>query len=195
MRKLVYFVASTLDGFIAGPSREDPTSTVFEIEGDHAEPLMREYPEMIPAQLRPLLGMEGVENNYFDTVLEGRVSYVMALEQGVTNAYPHMRHYVFSTTLSDVPAPDIELVVGDPVAKVRELKQEAGKDIWLCGGGALAGSLRDEIDEIHLKLNPVVIGSGAPLVDAGFHIDRYSLTSTTPFPGSGVVLLKYSRRT
>jgi dihydrofolate reductase len=116
----------------------------------------------------------------------------MALEQGVTNAYPHMRHYVFSKTLTELPDLAIELVAGDPVAKVRELKQQAGKDIWLCGGGALAGALRDEIDEIHLKLNPVVIGSGTPLVDGGFQINRYTLASTRAFD-SGVLLLRYVR--
>lgn len=84
-------------------------------------------------------------------------------------------------------------MAGDPVAKVRELKREEGMDIWLCGGGSLAGSLRDEIDEIHLKLNPVVIGAGTPLVDSTFRVDRYDLTSSRVF-GSGVALLVYARR-
>ena len=194
MRKLVYLVASTLDGFIAEESRKDPSGSVFELTGDHAEPLMREYPEMVPHHIRPLVGMADVENRHFDTVLEGRVSYTMALDEGVTNAYPHMRHYVFSRTLAEVPDPRIELVSGDAVATVRALKREEGKDIWLCGGGALAASLRDEIDEIHLKLNPVVLGTGAPFLDGGTQVDRYSLTSTRPFE-SGVVLLTYARRT
>jgi dihydrofolate reductase len=192
MRKLVYLVASTIDGFVAGPDRSDPSGTVFELEGDHAEPLMREYPEMVPHHIRPLVGMENVENRHFDTVLEGRVSYVMALEQGVTNAYPHMRHYLYSTTLTESADPGVELVNTDPVEHVRRLKAEDGMDIWLCGGGSLAGTLRDEIDEIHLKLNPVVLGSGTPMVDAGFAIDRYTLAETRPF-GSGVVLLRYLR--
>lgn len=193
MRKLVYLVASTLDGFVADPSRNDPSGTVFELEGDHAEPLMREYPEMVPHHLRPMVGLTDAPNEHFDTVLEGRVSYVMALGQGVTNAYPHMRHFVFSKSLTELPDPQIELVGGDPVTRVRELKREDGKDIWLCGGGSLAGTLRDEIDEIHLKLNPVLIGAGTALVDGDFEIDRYSLASSQPFD-SGVVLLKYARR-
>jgi dihydrofolate reductase len=153
---------------------------------------MEEYPEMVPGHWRDAAGLEGAENRHFDTVLEGRVSYTMALAEGVKNAYPHMRHLVFSTTLTEVPDPAIELVSTDPVARVRELKGEAGKDIWLCGGGALAGALRDEIDEIHLKLNPVTIGSGAPLLDGPFQIHRWKLESTRPFE-SGVVLLKYAR--
>lgn len=193
MRTLVYVVATTLDGFIADPARNDPSGSIFELEGDHAEPLMREYPEMVPHHLRPMLGLVDEPNRHFDTVLEGRVSYAGGVEDGVTNAYPHMRHYVFSRSPIPLPDPDIELVTGDPAAKVRALKQEDGKDIWLCGGGSLANALRDEIDEVHLKLNPVLTGTGTPLVDGEFRIDKYSLISTRPF-GSGVVLLKYARR-
>lgn len=192
VRKLVYLVAATIDGFIAEPSRADPSGTVFELAGDHAEPLMREYPEMVPHHIRPMVGLSDAPNRHFDTVLEGRVSYLGGVEQGVPNAYPHLRHYVFSRTLTGTADPAVELVSGDPVAKVRELKREDGMDIWLCGGGSLAGSLRDEIDEIHLKLNPVVIGSGAPLVDAAFRVDRYDLTSSRVF-GSGVLRLVYAR--
>jgi dihydrofolate reductase len=196
MRRLVYLVASTLDGFIAESSRRDPSGTVFELAGDHAEVLAAEYPEMIPGHVRPYLGLDGVANKRFDTVLEGRVSYAMGVELGVADAYPHLRHLVFSRTLERPADPAVELVSGDPVARVRELKGEDGLDIWLCGGGSLAAALRDEIDEIHLKLNPVVLGSGAPLFDGpagSVEIDRYELTSTRPFD-SGVVLLTYSRR-
>lgn len=105
MRKLIYLVASTIDGFIADPTRADPSDTVFILAGDHAEPLMHEYPEMVPAHFRAAVGLEDAENRHFDIVLEGRVSYVMALNEGVTNAYPHMRHYVFSNTLTEAPQP------------------------------------------------------------------------------------------
>lgn len=193
VRQLVYLVAVTLDGFIADPARTDPSGSVFELEGDHTEPLMREYPEMVPYHLRGMLGLTEEPNRHFDTVLEGRVSYAGGVQQGVTNAYPHLRHYVFSRSLIEPPDTDVELVTDDPAAKVRALKQEDGKDIWLCGGGSLANALRDEIDELHLKLNPVLLGAGTPLVDGAFHIDKYSLSSTRSF-GSGVVLLKYARR-
>ena len=192
MRKLVYLVASTLDGFVAAPSREDPTGSVFPFEGDHAEPLIREYPEMAPTRVRGMLGIEDAEHRHFDTVLEGRVSYQMGVDLGVDDAYRHLRHYVFSRTMTSAPGDQVVVVNSDPVAKVRELKQEDGKDIWLCGGGALAGALRSEVDEIHLKLNPVVVGTGAPLFDAEFGIDRFSLKDSRVF-GSGVALLRYAR--
>lgn len=192
MRKLIYLIASTIDGFIAEADRSDPTGKVFLLEGDHGPVLTAEYPEMVPGHWREAAGLAGVENKHFDTVLEGRVSYTMALAEGVENAYPHLHHVVFSTTLTEVPDPAIELVATDPVAKVRELKSQPGKDIWLCGGGGLAASLREEIDEIHLKLNPVAIGTGAPIFDGPFQIDRWAVESAQAFK-SGVVLIKYVR--
>lgn len=200
MRKLVYLVASTLDGFIAETSREDPSGTVFELEGDHGPALVAEYPEMVPGHVRGRLGLNGVPHRHFDTVLEGRVSYEMGVAQGIGDAYPHLRHLVFSTTMTEAADPAVEVVSGDALGRVRALKAEAGLDLWLCGGGALAAALQPEIDELHLKLNPVVLGRGAPLFDpsgrpeqAGTGIDRFRLTSTTVYE-SGVALLTYARR-
>ena len=198
MRKLIYFVASTLDGYIAEDPRVDPSGTVFELEGDHAAALAAEYPEMIPFHVRPFLGMEGVQPRHFDTVLEGRGSYQVGLDQGIPNAYPHLRHLVFSTTLETAADPDIEIVSTDALNRVRSLKAEDGDlDIWLCGGGSLAATLRPEIDEIHLKLNPVALGRGVPLFGSSDEgetvIDRFRLTSARTFD-SGVALLIYVRR-
>ena len=61
------------------------------------------------------------------------------------------------------PDQNVELVSENAVALVRELKQETGKDIWLCGGSDLAATVFSEIDEMIVKLNPVVIGAGIPL--------------------------------
>lgn len=194
MRKLVYLIASTLDGFIAEESRDNPSGIVFE-DGDHVTALIAEYPEMVPGMARDQLGVTDVPHRHFDTVVEGRVSYQMGVDLGVADAYPHLEHYVFSRTLTAPADPAVKVIADDPALVVRELKSRQGQDIWLCGGGALAASLRDEIDEIHLKLNPVVLGRGAPLFDGpdGAGLDRYQLQSVRTF-GSGVVLLIYTRR-
>lgn len=193
MRKLTYLVAQTIDGYIAGPDNDDP-SPWFVLEGDHAEPLRDEFPDMHPMHVRPMLGLENTPNKHFDTVLQGRGSYEIGLRHGITNAYRHLRSIVFSTTMTQSPDPTVELVRTDPVATVRALKQDEGRDIWLCGGGRLAATLRDEIDRLIVKLQPIVAGDGIPLFHgAGFRPERYDLTDVRHF-GSGVAVLTYDKR-
>ncbi|MGW1990810.1 dihydrofolate reductase family protein [Embleya sp. NPDC001921] len=195
MRKLVYYIASTLDGFIAGPDGADPTGPggFWPISGDYLQHLAREYPETLPGPARDALSITA-EGTHFDTVVEGRKSYEIGLAAGVPDAFPHLRHLVFSTTLTEVPAPAVELVAGDPVAKVRELKREDGKDIWLVGGGELAGALYTEIDRLIVKLGPLTIGTGIPLLGrtADFDPRVWNLTDHTVLD-SGAAFLTYTR--
>ena len=74
---------------------------------------------------------------------------------------------------------------------VRDLKAEdTGKDIWLCGGGNLAGQLIEELDELIIKLNPLVLGAGIPLFSQELAVRRFALIESQPREG-GVVLLRY----
>ncbi|KUN93256.1 dihydrofolate reductase family protein [Streptomyces caeruleatus] len=195
MRKLVYYIAATLDGFIAGPDGADPTGPdgFWPIPGDYLRHLAAEYPETLPAPARKALSITA-EGTHFDTILEGRKSYEIGLEAGITDAYPHLRHLVFSTTLAKSPDPAVELVTGDPVARVRELKQEDGKDIWLVGGGGLAGALYTEIDQLIVKLGPLTIGIGIPLFGrtAAFDPRTWNLTDHVVLE-SGTAFLTYTR--
>lgn len=189
MRSLTYLVAATIDGYIAGPDRADPTGTIFPVEGDHIEAIVTDYPEIISAHVRTMLGIDP-PNVRFDTILEGRGSYQIGLDANITNAYPHLRHIVFSRSLPEQVDPSVEIVSTDPVAAVQQLKRDNGIGIWLCGGGQLAHILRSEIDELIVKLNPVVIGSGVPLFAGSFDLQRYTLTQSHTYR-SGVVLLTY----
>lgn len=168
MRKLVYYVATTLDGFIGGPGGGDPSGEeYFPVTADLVQFIVENYPETLPAPARRALNVDGPAR-VFDTVVEGRASYEIGLAAGITNAYPHLRHVVFSRTMTVSPDAGVEVVASDPADFVRELKSAPGKDIWLIGGGKLAGSLLPEIDRLVLKQNPSVIGSGVPLFDAPF---------------------------
>ncbi|MGI5347492.1 dihydrofolate reductase family protein [Streptomyces sp. CA-250714] len=197
MRNLVYYIASTIDGFIAGPDGADPTGPdgFWPIPEDYIQHLVAEYPETLPGQARAALSVTA-EGTHFDTVLEGRRTYEIGLHAGTTNAYPHLRHLVFSRTLTESPDPAVELIAEDPVATVRELKKEEGKDIWLIGGGELAGALYSEIDTLIVKLSPMTIGTGVPLFSdkAGFDPRTWDLTDHTVL-NSGALFLTYSRRT
>lgn len=88
----------------------------------------------------------------------------------------------------------MEVVADDPTAKVRELKRQDGKDIWLLGGADLAGALHPQIDRLIVKISPLTIGDGIPLFSpkAGFDPRLWQLTDHTT-PESGVLFLTYHR--
>ena len=191
MRKLVYYVATTLDGYIAGPEGGDPSGAdYFPITPDVIQFIIEQYPETLPGPARAALGIDD-PGQVFDTVLEGRASYEIGLAAGLTNAYPHLRHLVFSTTLeSDDPC--VEIVRSDALDRVRTLKAEEGKDLWLVGGGTLAHSLLPEIDRLVLKQNRSVIGSGIPLFNGPFQPHMFKPVDDTLLD-SGMRVLIYDR--
>ena len=174
MRRIIYHVATTLDGFIA---HEDGSIDGFPTKGDH----VAEY----------LQHLEG-----YDTVLMGRRTYEFGygfgLEPGQP-AYPHMQHYVFSSTLRfEDPHDKVELIDSGGLSFVRALRATDGGDVYLCGGGAFAGWMLGHglIDELLIKLNPVVFSKGIRLFgDSGRQVD-VSLRSSKSY-NSGVQLLRY----
>lgn len=188
LRKLVYYVATTLDGFIAAP---DGSYDFFPLEPDVRAHLAAEWPQTFPTLAHAQFGIESPPTGRFDALVMGRGTYDPALKAGMTSPYAHLKQYVLSRSLPPSGDPQVEIVAGDAVAFVRELKEQPGGDIWLCGGGQLAGQLLDEVDELVVKLNPVVAGSGIPLVDRGFAPHRFTLVDTRPF-ASGVVILRYT---
>ncbi|WP_067135535.1 dihydrofolate reductase family protein [Microtetraspora malaysiensis] len=190
MRKLTYYVATTIDGFIADP---DGGFGFFPEAEDMVRVLNSERPETVPTAFRGPAGLDGVGNKRFDTVLMGRGSYQPALDMGVTSPYRHLRQYVVSTTMGEIADPEVELVSGDPVELVRRLKREDGLGIWLCGGGKLAGSLLSEIDELVIKRYPVVIGAGIPIFSAPFRPQLFDLVDTRTF-SNGAVVLTYAKK-
>jgi len=147
MRRLKYYVASTVDGYIA---HEDGSFSGFLMVGDHVS----DYLEVL---------------KQFDVVLMGRKTYQIGVNEGLTSPYPHMQQYVISKTLQTSPDPAITVVSEGVVDLVKHLKAESGQDIYLCGGGTLAATLFAEglVDDVILKVNPVLFGSGIPVIAGG----------------------------
>ncbi|MCX5204292.1 dihydrofolate reductase family protein [Streptomyces sp. NBC_00237] len=191
MRKLTYFVGMSLDGFIAAPDHAiDAYPVSEEFLNDF---LVGAYPECLPTHVRTALGADEAPNTHFDTMIQGRTTYQAALDIGITSPYAHLRQYVVSRSLAASPDPAVELISGDLAEKVRELKvEEAGLGIYLGGGAEIAGQLLDEIDELVLKVYPVVLGDGIRVFTAEFGVHSFSLDSTRSFE-NGTVVLTYSR--
>lgn len=146
MRKLIYHVATSFDGFIA---HADGSVEGLKMQGPHAD----DYAAAIQT---------------YDTIIMGRATYTFGYAYGLEpgqNPYPWANSWVFSKTLDFEPTAGLNLSKGNAVDIVQEQKQATGSDIYLCGGGALAGTLADagEIDTIVLKVNPVIFGQGISL--------------------------------
>lgn len=180
----MYYVAVSIDGYIAGPGGE---IDFYPLADDMAAWMTEHYPESVPTHLRAQLGMPDVPNQQFDTVLMGRGTYQPALDAGVASPYAHLSQYVVSTTLDRVDDPAVTLYSGDPVELVQQLKKEDGKDIWLCGGGKLAGAVLPEIDQLVIKSYPVVAGEGIPALTGRFSPTSFTPISTRTFTNGAVV--------
>jgi dihydrofolate reductase len=131
MRKLVYYIALTIDGRIAGPGGE---FDFYPLGDDLLEFINTRFPEFVPTHVRGKVGLDA-PNARFDTVVMGRGTYQPALEIGVTSPYAHLRQYVVSSTLSEIDDPVVTLVSEDPIALVRRLKKEEGGDICCAAAG------------------------------------------------------------
>jgi len=146
MRNIIYYVATSLDGYIAGPN-EDISKFVAAGEG------VQQYLADLQA---------------FKTVIMGRKTYEFGYKYGLEAgqpAYPNMDHYIFSTSLTfEDQHPQVHIVKPD-IALIHDLKEKATTDIYLCGGGEFAGWLLENqlIDILKLKVNPIVLGAGTKL--------------------------------
>ncbi|WP_328406731.1 dihydrofolate reductase family protein [Nocardia sp. NBC_00403] len=121
-------------------------------------------------------------NREWDTLVMGRRgTYEPGLEIGITSPCNHLKQYVFSTTLEPVDNPQVEIVDTDPVELVRRLKKEEGLNIWLCGGGNLAGQLIDEIDQLIIKSSPVIASEGVQAFTGNFQPTQLTVTTRQEF--------------
>ena len=167
MRRIRYQVASSLDGFIAGPNGE--------IDWIPHEPEI-DFAELF-AQ--------------FDTLLMGRRTYE-DLPVG-TEAFGEQRIIVFSRTLRQKDHPGVTILRELSRDWIDELRAEPGKDIWLFGRGALFRDFLDldRVDTVEPAVVPVVLGAGRPLLSAPAIARRLELRRHRVYQHSGIVLLEY----
>jgi dihydrofolate reductase len=174
MRKIIYYAATSADGYIA------------RADGDVSW-LDRPRP-------KGGYGM-GAFFKSVDTVLMGRETYEVGRRFG-QEGHPGKRNYVFTRRRLRTRAPNVEFVRGPVADFARRLRAEGGTDVWLMGGAALAASFLDEgqLDEFVIHVVPVLIGEGIPLLRPRRRPTSLSLVSTHAYP-DGVVRLHYSALT
>lgn len=173
MRKIIYYVAMSLDGYIIGPNDN--------IEGFVADGSgIDKY-------------LSDLQN--FDTVVMGRNTYEFGFKYGIVPgqpAYGHMEHYIFSNSASYQKLHEKIHLVPRDISIVENLKKESGSDIYLCGGSIFAGWLLENqlIDEVKVKLNPVLLGDGLPLFSSTKKMIKLTLKDVQEYD-HGLVINSY----
>jgi len=166
-RRVKYFVAVSLDAYIAGPEGE--------VDWLFAD---QDY------------GMEEFTGT-IDTVLIGRRTYECMLAHN-QRAYPGVTNYVFSSTLRASDFPEVQVISADVAQTVAQLRARKGKEIWLVGGGQLFKRLllADFIDDVIVALHPVLLGEGIPMLPEIGVITQLTLKKAHPYE-SGLITLHY----
>jgi dihydrofolate reductase len=164
MRKITYYVAASLDGFISG---NDGDTSQFVPGGNGVDQYLSDL-------------------SAFDAVLMGKATYEFGYRFGLKpgrSPYPHMTNYVFSNTLSFEVKDESLRVMPLSVAFIRAMKNQSGGPIYLCGGGQLAGWMLDHelIDVLKLKLNPFIMGNGIRIFGDSSKGIKASLQSTRQY--------------
>lgn len=164
MRKVILYIASSIDGFIAG--KNDDISWLF-TDADYGYSAF---------------------NESIDAVLSGRKTYDISADLGET--FPGKTVYVF-TREQRTDHNNIYFINSDIPDFVKQLKNQNGKNIWLLGGSEINTLLHNSklIDEYIISIHPAVIGKGTPLFNMADK-DTLKLISSESFD-SGLVQLKY----
>lgn len=159
MRKIVFYGAVSLDGYLADPA--DGLEWLFQTD------------------LKGQSTYEAFEVKV-DTFVMGRKTY-RETQKHLKNAelYPGKDKIVFShQVLSD--AADTTFVSGDPIKIFHELQRTNGGLIWIIGGGSIVKPLLEQemLDEIWLQIAPVLLGAGKRLFEPGDYAQRFALLGT-----------------
>ena len=159
MRKILLYITTSLDGYIAGPSGE--IDWLIE-EGDF-----------------------GYDDFYagVDTVLMGNKTYELMKSFGV-EAYENVKNYVFTKNADGKASDKVEYVSGDIAGFTRDLKDQNGKDIWLVGGAEINSIMleNDLIDEIFIFFHPIVLGSGIRLFNNPYQVTKFKSVESKAHP-------------
>jgi dihydrofolate reductase len=170
MRKIVYSVAMSLDGYLAGPNGEADW-IVMDPEIDFAGMMAR-----------------------FDTILMGRRTFEAAQAQGGGAPMPGVTSVVVSRTLRQEDHPGLTVIAEDVGGAVARLRAGPGKDIWLFGGGVLFRSLLDLglVDTIEVGVIPVLLGGGVPLLPPRSRRTALRLVRSRAYEATGTLGLEYA---
>ncbi|MGG4487968.1 dihydrofolate reductase family protein [Metabacillus idriensis] len=143
-RKIVLFIAISLDGYIARLDGDISWLNEVQGAGDNG------YSEFIES---------------IDTVMMGKKTYDHVLLL-TNNQYPYDGKTSYIFTRKEIStSPDLHFTMEDPAVLAEKLKSQHGRDIWLVGGSELLDSFmkKNLVDEYIITTAPIILGDGIPL--------------------------------
>lgn len=176
MRKVILFIAMSLDGYIA-----DHEGRVDWLGGQGEEEMFDAYSAFVSQVDTVIMGW----NTYYQIVTE------LSPEEWV---YQKLTSYVI--THRDCRSADqIQFWKESPSSLIKMLKQKEGKDIWVCGGGSIVQQLMDEnlIDKYYISVIPMLLGKGIRLFGMAEKPIPLRLVETRNY--DGITDLVYEPRT
>ncbi len=180
MSKVVYFVASSLDGYIADAtgSLEWLTS----LEG---------APEDISSEFMAKVGVQVMGSATYEWLI--REENVIAEPEKWSAFFGQMKTVVFSSRVLPVPqGAEVVMLNGSVAEHISRIQELAGDGVtWLVGGGDLASQFLNAglLDSVDITYAPVILGSGTPLFN---EVDsRSALQLRESHPHGNFVHLKF----
>jgi len=171
--KIIYYVATSLDGYIATPDGGVAWLSSFEnSEEDYG------YKEFYGS---------------VDALIFGSKTYEKTLTLGEW-PYPNKPCWVFSKRSIQINQPEVNLISQGLSDFLKEILKRKLRRVWLVGGGKLAASFKAEglITEYIISIIPVLLGGGVPLFGSPGPMEKLERVEYKSYP-NGVVQLRYSR--
>lgn len=172
-RKVIVYIAMSLDGFIA--KKDDNIDFLNAVEEEGQDYGYNDFIKTV------------------DTVIMGRRTYDKVLSFGIGFPHADKDTYIITRT-ARAPVDKINFYTGDLQKLVNLLKSKSGKNIFVDGGGLVIQELlkNNLVDEFYISIIPTLLGAGIPLFDVGRAELNLKLVSSKAF-NKGLVQLHYER--
>ena len=191
MSRTIYYCASTLDGYIA--ESDDTIDWLMSYQGSFEGEGLEAGP----------MTSEGSYDRFYDNVgalISGSATYEFVLDHMASGgSWPYQGKPFWVLSSRELPKPDgaegeVHIANAQVIELIDDLQAAAGdKDIWVVGGGNVASQFADHglLDEVHVTVVPVVLGSGKPLFDNRLSSGAMQLLGSQVF-ANGMVELRYA---